>query len=854
MASDRLRRKLAAILYADVAGYSRLTSEDEDATHLRLSLCLDLISETVDSHQGKVMHFAGDAVLAKFDAVVDALGCAVAIQKQFGKQNSALSENQKVAFRIGVNLGDVIEDRGDIYGDGVNVAARLEGLAYEGGICISESVYTAIGNRLPLCYEYMGEQQVKNIDRPVRAYHVLLDAEKPKEAVSSIESGQASSEKPSLAVFPLANLSDSAEQEFFCDGITDDLITALSRSSWFNVMSRNSTFAFKGGTPDVREVAHKLGVAYVLEGSVRSQNDRVRINVQLVDAVSGSQVWAQRFIRRQEDGFEVQDEIAHRVASVLSERIWQDVARTISKKQPESYGAYDCAYLGIEALHHLDPGEMEKAKGYLNRALELDDDLIPGHLGLDFCYICDYAYWDDPSNEALNRAKQHAIKLQTLAPDDAQTYRLLSRVYTALHRFDEAQQCVERALRINPDDGDIIGNKGLLLLFSGDFKDSIKWFDKVLELHADTPHTMDIMHFWKSLAQFMAADYQAAVATLKKINGLDYLQSLLSAACNSQLNRLDEARADTQHLLSIRPNLRISDIGLCHYFSQEQDRLHLLNALRSAGLPDTGPDAQSPKLPDKPSIAVLAFTNMSSDSEQEYFSDGITEDIITELSRFPSLFVIARNSSFAFKGKPVDIKTISKTLGVRYVLEGSVRRAGNRIRINAQLLDSELAGQIWAERYDGSIVEIFDFQDEITRNIVGSIAPQVEIAEVERVRKLPAANLTSYELSLKAQALFHDWANEGNPEIMGQAIETAEKALELDTRNSGALWVLGIALQCTTCIVGERIRNKALRVPGKMLSALFELTHRIQRHTRHGVLSTRWRENLMPRSLTFGVH
>ena len=259
---DRLPRKLAAILYADVAGYSRLTGDDEDATHRRLRDYLDLIAKTIEDHGGQVMHYAGDAVLAKFDAVVDALTSAVSVQEQLKNQNADLPDERKVQFRIGVNSGDVIEDRGDIYGDGVNVAARLESLADAGGICISESVRTAIGKKLDLTYESMGEQQVKNIEEPVRAYKVALAAEEKTQVTLPDKPALELPDKPSIAVLPFTNMSGDPEQEYFSDGITEDIITALSRMPWFFVIARNSTFIYKTKAVNVKDVARELGVRY----------------------------------------------------------------------------------------------------------------------------------------------------------------------------------------------------------------------------------------------------------------------------------------------------------------------------------------------------------------------------------------------------------------------------------------------------------------------------------------------------------------------------------------------------------------------------------------------------------------
>ena len=318
---ERLPRKLAAILYADMAGYSRLTGEDEDATHRRLRDYLDLIATTIESHRGQVMHYAGDAVLARFDAVVDALSSAASIQDELKNRNTDLPDERKVQFRIGVNLGDVIEDRGDIYGDGVNVAARLESLADSGGICISESVRTAIGKKLDLAYESMGEQNVKNIEEPVRAYKVALTVEEKTQTTSPTKPTLELPDKPSIAVLPFDNMSGDPEQEYFSDGITEDIITELSRFSSLFVIARNSSFAFKGQSIDVKSIARELGVRYMLEGSVRRAGNRLRINAQLLDTEMATHIWAERYNGSTDDIFELQDEITRNIVGSITPQI-----------------------------------------------------------------------------------------------------------------------------------------------------------------------------------------------------------------------------------------------------------------------------------------------------------------------------------------------------------------------------------------------------------------------------------------------------------------------------------------------------------------------------------------------------
>jgi adenylate cyclase len=572
-----MQRRLAAILAADLVGYSRLMQADEAGTLARLhALRRERIEPLVAGHRGRIFKLMGDGILAEFPSVVDAVACAVAWQEALA--------GDAMQFRIAVNLGDVIAEDGDIYGDGVNIASRLEPLAEPGGICVSGTVHGEVRRKLDLDFEDMGEHRVKNIDGPIRAYRVVLGgAGRP--GPDPAPAGAPAGGKPAIAVLPMANMSGDPEQAFFADGITEDIVTALSRTRWFSVTAPSAGSAFEGRSPDIREVARRLGVDYVLEGSVRKAGNRVRITVQLIDAATGSHAWADRFDRSLDDGFAVQDEIAQRISSILTERVWQDVARNITGKGPAEYGAWDHTLKGIELLHHLEPGMVDRAVGHLHQALALDPGNHVAHIALGFCFLS-RGFWGDPDGDRIEKAEHHALRAKEIAPDDAQTYRLLSRVYAGKGLFPEAWDSVERALRINPNDGDVIGNRAIYHLFDGDFAQAVEWFDKVLELHADTPHTMDIMRYWKALALFGAREYGSAVALLGGISGLAFLKSELLGPCYVQMGETARARAVTAALLAKYPWLSLRQIGLWRNFRKQADRQHLLEAMRDAGLPD----------------------------------------------------------------------------------------------------------------------------------------------------------------------------------------------------------------------------------------------------------------------------
>ncbi len=457
----RLPRKLTAILYTDMVEYSRLTGEDEDATHRRLRDYLDLISSAIESAQGVVVHYAGDAVLAKFDAVVDALSCAITIQTSLKDQNQDLPDERKVRFRIGVNLGDVIEDRADIYGDGVNVAARLESLAEPGGICISESVKTAIGKNLPYHYAFMGERRVKNIEEPVRAYSVEFDDDGLKSKNSAPTAFLQSQnltlpEKPSIAVLAFKNMSGDPEQEYFSDGITEDIITELSRFSGLFVIARNSSFAFKNQSVDVKTVAQELGVRYMLEGSVRRMRNRLRINAQLLDTEMATHIWAERYDGDLTDVFELQDEITRSIVGSIAPQIEiaeVERSRKLSDANLSSYEIslkaqaifYDCAREG-------NPELRQKTIEAAQAALDIDPRNTLALWIQGYSYLMQYLYrWSSNPEECLNLAQEISQRLLQADSSDPRAYMTRAMISTFRGEFDAALADFRRAFDLNPN-------------------------------------------------------------------------------------------------------------------------------------------------------------------------------------------------------------------------------------------------------------------------------------------------------------------------------------------------------------------------------------------------------------------
>jgi adenylate cyclase len=450
--SEILPRKLVAILYADVADYSRLTGEDEDATHRTLSEYLDLISTSIDSHDGKVMHYAGDAVLAKFDAVFNAISAAIAVQNELKIRNETVPDDSKIQFRIGVNSGDVIEDRGDIFGDGVNVAARLEGLSNPGGICVSDAVRSAIGKKLDLTYQDLGEQEVKNISEPVRAYKIVMAWEKSPTRVDSVKPVLELPDKPSIVVLPFINLSADPEQDYFADGIVDSITTALSRIKTFFVIARTSAFIFKDQAVTFDRVREVLGVRYFLEGSVQKVGNRVRINVQLIETASGAHVWADKYDGALSDIFDLQDKIIEQVAGALHPNILQAEIDRSRRKPPQDLGAYDYVMRSMSFVWALNQNDNQEAIRLLKLAIEIDPNYPLALSLMAWCYGQQAIYnW----SLTIDKTKAETLRLAKLAAslngDDPLVLTVLGAAYSIISDHKSAKVLIERAVSLDPN-------------------------------------------------------------------------------------------------------------------------------------------------------------------------------------------------------------------------------------------------------------------------------------------------------------------------------------------------------------------------------------------------------------------
>lgn len=587
MPLDTLPRKLAAIFYADVAGYSRLTGQDEDATHRALSANLDLVSSTIEESDGRVVHYAGDAVLADFDSVSNAVACAVGIQRDLGDQNSDLPEERKVQFRIGINLGEVIVDRDDIYGDGVNVAARLEALADAGGICVSEAVRNAVGKRLPVQFDFMGEQSVKNISEPVRAYAVRWDAETESPIPPNAGDAPQLPDAPSIAVLPFVNMSADSEQEFFADGITEDLITALSKVSGLFVIARNSVFTYKGKAVEVRDVAKQLGVRYILEGSVRKAANRVRITAQLIDSTDGHHLWAERYDRDLTDVFALQDEITAKVVTALQVHLVEGEQARLWEKSTSNVEAWTAFTQGLVHFRRFTREENDKGRRLFMQAVELDPEYATSWVWLGWTYWSEVRFlWTDSPQATLEKTGEFAHKAVAMDANLSEAHALLSAVYLMQRDYDQAIAEGEKAVALDPNGADVTALLAMTLNWSERAQQAVGLIKKAMRLSPlySAWYLAVLAHAQRLLGQYDEAidSYRASLS--RNPNHIGPLIGL--TATFAEVGRLQEAKAKAADLLELYPNFSLKQYSEALTYRDPDRATRVLEALSAAGLPE----------------------------------------------------------------------------------------------------------------------------------------------------------------------------------------------------------------------------------------------------------------------------
>jgi len=582
---DRIERRLAAILAADVAGYSRLTGVDEEGTHAQLQAHLRvLVDPKIAEHRGRVVKNTGDGMLAEFGSVVDAVRCALDVQRGMAERNAGVPDDKRIEFRMGINVGDIIIDRGDIFGDGVNVAARLEGLAEPGGICVSGRVQEDARGKLDIAFEDAGEQQLKNIAWPVRVYRVRLSGEAPQSRPAL-----ALPDKPSIAVLPFTNMSGDPEQDYFADGMTEDIITALSHIPTLFVIARNSSFAYKDRAIDIRQIGRELGVRYVLEGSVRKAGQRLRITGQLIEAETGTHLWADRFDSFLEDVFDLQDRVTMAVAGAIEPSITQAEIRRANRKPTANLRAYDWPLraLGEQQLYSREA--VDRAKQMARRAIELDPRYAQA-----YAYLASwtsrrmiYGWMEDEAGETAEGVRFAHLAVQ-LEPNDSIVLTEAAFGLGHLNRdLAAAIPWLDRAVALNPNSAMAFGRGAIVRNFAGDYIAAAEHADRAMCLSP-----FDSYSFAFSLARGMSHLFRRqppeAVAWLHKAAQQNPRHSSTFIFLSSALahaGQMDEARAAIGRLLELNP-MSSMRWRRQHRFFPEDDNEYMLDGARLAGLPE----------------------------------------------------------------------------------------------------------------------------------------------------------------------------------------------------------------------------------------------------------------------------
>ena len=589
MSEGRVERRLAAILAVDVAGYSRLMGANEEGTHARLKAHLrELVDPKIAEHRGRIVKNTGDGFLAEFASVVDAVRCAVEVQRGMPERESEVPEERRIRLRIGINLGDIIVEEHDIFGDGVNIAARLEGLAEPGGICLSAAAHEHVRDRLDMAFDDLGEQQVKNISRPVRTYRVALGAS--SRAALPVRAPLPLPDKPSLAVLPFQNMTGDAGQEYFVDGMVEEITTAIARLPWLFIIARNSAFTYKDKPVDVKQAARELGVRYVLEGSVRKAGNRVRITGQLIDTTTGAYIWANRFEAGLDDIFELQDQVASSVAGAIVPKLRQFEIERASRKPTDNLTAYDLYLRALAQCYRYTDEGFTEAVVLARQALAIDPSYAPAAALVGRCRTLqrmqgwgalsadDVAEAVRLSRQALEAERddaetvwQAALTLLLLAgeaamaataldrslalnPNAAHAWRIRGQVHALRNQPEAAIEALERAHRLSPFDQLAFGNvfsTALAHLVAHRFEQAIQWADRALH---DQPRSTSAMR--------------------------------VKLVANAHLGRLDEARAGLSRMLAIDPKLTVAGYReYAHYMAPEVLEL-LVTGLHLAGLPE----------------------------------------------------------------------------------------------------------------------------------------------------------------------------------------------------------------------------------------------------------------------------
>ena len=606
-------RRLAAILAADVAGYSRLMGADEEGTLERLkALRRELLDPKIAEHRGRIVKTTGDGLLVEFASVVDAVRCAVEVQQAMAERNTGVAADNRIELRIGINLGDVIVEGDDLYGDGVNIAARVEALADAGGVFVSNTVYDHVRDRLPFTFEDLGEQQVKNIARPVRVYRVRTTLTHPvanapgsplsrnagegaeRQRREAGEGGAPATEalplpdKPSIAVLPFANMSGDPEQEYFADGMVEEIITALSRIRWLFVIARNSTFTYKGRAIDVKQVGRELGVRYVLEGSVRKAATRVRITAQLIDALTGAHLWADRFDGELEDVFELQDNVAISVVGVIEPTLRQAEIERARRKRPDSLDAYDLYLRALPYAFTPMPEDADKALPLLSKAIELEPDYAAAHAIIAWCHEARYLR-GGMQEETRIAALHHARLAIAGGGDDATALATAGFVIAICGRdYETALTAFDRSFALSGSSALALSFSSIVRAWRGDDAIAVEQANRALRLSPFDPW-LYMPYIGLAYAHFAAGRFEetvAAASLASQSNPRFTVPVILHAAALGCLGRSEDTTTVVQRLLELQPSITVATAVLSARYVDPKNIAALADGLRRARLPE----------------------------------------------------------------------------------------------------------------------------------------------------------------------------------------------------------------------------------------------------------------------------
>jgi TolB-like protein/class 3 adenylate cyclase/Tfp pilus assembly protein PilF len=580
MPTARVERRLAAIMVADIVGYSRLIETDEARTLAAIrTLRSQIIEPLLAEFGGRVVKLMGDGAIVEFSSVVDAVICAAGLQEAVSHNQLEVPSERRIVFRIGINLGDVVVQGDDLLGDGVNIAARLEALAEPGGICITDTVKMQLSGKTDLSFEDAGEQTLRNIAHPIRIYHLNSQLPLDVRIDGRLPTRPALPNKASIAVLPFTNMSSDAEQEYFADGLAEDLITDLSKVPGLLVIARNSTFAYKGKPVDIRSVANDLGVRYVVEGSVRRSAARVRINAQLIDATDNTHLWADRFDRDLTDIFVLQDEVVGKIVSALSGVMRSTLAH--GARRAANLEAYDLFVRG-RALVTRSPETNRAAPPLLERAIELDPDFAEASAWLAMSHHFAWAYWLEPPERHASLALAAAQRAVSLDPESATAHAILGDVLIYGGQPEDGAAELATALRLSANHADAWTFLGQLKAFEGTPLEGIDYVRTALRLN---PHPPGWYRWILGLAQYAARRYEDAVETLRHEATHRLGSQRILAASLAQLGRMEEARTEAGQFLASNPSFSMDHWATTQPFRHAADRRHFIDGYIKAGLP-----------------------------------------------------------------------------------------------------------------------------------------------------------------------------------------------------------------------------------------------------------------------------